>query len=369
MNNEQYIFTDNMSVGYDGKTLIDNINIRLKRGEILTLIGPNGAGKSTILKSITRQLSLISGCVYIDGFDMNKISYKELARKMSVVLTDRINPELMTCYDIVATGRYPYTGKLGVLSENDKCRVYESMQLVEALDLADKDFLNISDGQRQRILLARAICQEPEIIILDEPTSFLDIRHKLELLTILKNMVIKNNIAVVMSLHELDLAQKISDYIICINNNRIDRCGEPEEIFDEEYIEKLYNVTRGSYNNLFGCLEMERNVSEPEIFIIGGNASAGNAYRKLWRKGIAFATGVLHENDVDYQIAKSLASKVIHQPAFEVISDEKFDEALQIAAKCKKVYCPLKTYGILNEKNHELLEKMLAMGIEVCYDL
>jgi len=369
LQNEQYFYTDTLSVGYNGKALIENINMRLKRGEILTLIGPNGAGKSTILKSITKQLSLISGCVYIDGLNMSDISEKELSTKLSVVLTDRINPELMTCYDVVATGRYPYTGRLGILSESDKKKVFEAMERVEALELADRDFLNISDGQRQRIFLARAICQEPEIIVLDEPTSFLDIRHKLELLSILKNMVKKNNIAVIMSLHELDLAQKISDFVICVNDGRIEKCGEPEEIFSEEYIQKLYNLTKGSYNSFFGCLEMDRNTGEPEIFIIGGNSSAGNIYRKIWRKGIPFATGVLHENDVDYQIAKALASKVVSQPAFEPISDENLNKAVEIASKCRKICCPLKSFGILNEKNSELLEKVLALGVEICYDL
>ena len=212
--NEFYVQTEQMTVGYDGKPLIRNIEIRLKRGEILTLIGPNGAGKSTILKSMTKQLKLVGGTVYLGGEQMNRMSGKEVAKKLAVVMTERLRPELMTCEDIVATGRYPYTGTLGILSEKDWEKVHEAMALVHAGDFKDRDFTAVSDGQRQRILLARAICQEPEIIVLDEPTSFLDIRHKLELLTILKDMVVKQNTAVLMSLHELDLAQKISDSVI-----------------------------------------------------------------------------------------------------------------------------------------------------------
>ena len=200
---EYFVHSEQMTVGYDGKPLIKDIEIRLNRGEILTLIGPNGAGKSTILKSLTRQLKLISGTVYLDQELMSHMSGKEVARKLAVVTTERIRPELMTCEDIVATGRYPYTGTLGNPFEGRLGkRLHNAMEMVHALEFKDRDFTAISDGQRQRILLARAICQEPEIIVLDEPTSFLDIRHKLELLSILKKMVLEHHTAVLMSLHE-----------------------------------------------------------------------------------------------------------------------------------------------------------------------
>ena len=249
---EQYFFrTDQLTVGYDGKPLIREINIQLKKGEILTLIGPNGAGKSTILKSITRQLATISGTVYLDKEKMAKMTNKEVSQKLAVVLTERMRPELMTCEDIVATGRYPYTGTLGILSAEDKTKVKKSMETVHAWDLKDRDFTAISDGQRQRILLARAICQEPEIIVLDEPTSFLDIRHKLELLSILRSMAKEKGITVIMSLHELDLAQKISDQVICVHGDYIEKYGTPEEIFTSEYIEKstTYKQTQQLYNS------------------------------------------------------------------------------------------------------------------------
>ena len=182
---DAFLKTDHLQVGYKGKPLISEICLSVQRGEILTLIGPNGAGKSTILKSIARQLALIGGKVLLDGKDMGTQSLKETARRMSVMLTDRTKPELMTCHDIVAAGRYPYTGALGILSETDEKAIEDALELVHAREIAFRDFNAISDGQRQRVLLARALCQEPEIIVLDEPTSFLDIRHKLELLEII----------------------------------------------------------------------------------------------------------------------------------------------------------------------------------------
>ena len=308
---EYFVHSEQMTVGYDGKPLIRDIEIRLNRGEILTLIGPNGAGKSTILKSLTRQLKLVGGTVYLDQKLMSQMSGKEVAQKLAVVTTERIRPELMTCEDIVATGRYPYTGALGILSEEDWQKVHKAMEMVHALDFKDRDFTEISDGQRQRILLARAICQEPEVIVLDEPTSFLDIRHKLELLSILKKMVLEHHTAVLMSLHELDLAQKISDYVICVHGDRIEKYGTPEEIFTSEYIHHLYGITTGSYNASFGCLEMGAPAGKPQVFVIGGNGRGIPVYRKLQRAGIPFIAGVIHSNDLDYDVAKALAAEVI----------------------------------------------------------
>ncbi len=357
-----FFYTDQLTVGYDGKPLIREINIRLDKGKILTLIGPNGAGKSTILKSITRQLSLISGTVYLDKEEMSCMTNKEVSRKLAVVLTEQMRPELMTCEDVVATGRYPYTGTLGILSGEDKQKVRNAMEMVHAWDLKDRDFTAISDGQRQRLLLARAICQEPEIIILDEPTSFLDIRHKLELLAILKKLVLEKNLTVIMSLHELDLAQKISDQVICVHGDYIEKYGIPEEIFTSDYIKKLYGITRGSYNAEFGCVEMEPPAGEPEVFVIGGNGSGIPVYRKLQRQGIPFITGVLHTNDADYQVARELAGEVITEKPFECISRENFAKALKAMKKCREVYCPLKEFGTANARNQELLKEAEKSG-------
>ena len=331
---EYFVHSEQMTVGYDGKPLIRDIEIRLNRGEILTLIGPNGAGKSTILKSLTRQLKLVGGTVYLDQKLMSQMSGKDVARKLAVVTTERIRPELMTCEDIVATGRYPYTGTLGILSEGDWEKVHKAMDMVHALDLKDRDFTAISDGQRQRILLARAICQEPEVIVLDEPTSFLDIRHKLELLSILKKMVLEHHTAVLMSLHELDLAQKISDYVICVHGDRIEKYGTPEEIFTSEYIHHLYGITTGSYNAAFGCLEMAAPEGKPQVFVIGGNGKGIPVYRKLQRAGIPFIAGVIHSNDLDYDVAKALAAEVISEEAFEAVTEEHLEKAEKMMDDC-----------------------------------
>ena len=353
---EDYIWTENMTVGYGKTPLIRQIGIHVRAGEIVTLIGPNGAGKSTILRSVIRQLGLLEGTVYLDGMPMKGMGEREIAKRMSILMTERIHPELMNCEDVVGTGRYPYTGRMGLLTAEDRGKVREAMELVHAWDLASRDFSQISDGQKQRILLARAICQDPSVIVLDEPTSFLDIRHKLELLTILKDLVRRKKVAVLMSLHELDLAQKLSDYIVCVKGEYIERCGTPEEIFTSSYITGLYGITKGSYYAEFGCLEMEPVKGKPQVFVIGGNGSGIPVYRRLQRMGIPFAAGILHENDVDYPIARALASQVISEMPFEPIREETYDRAAEVLASCGQVICCLKEFGTLNDKNRKLAE-------------
>lgn len=360
-----FIYTENMAVGYDKTPLIEQIELHVRRGEIVTLIGPNGAGKSTILRSVIRQLGLLDGTVYLNGVSMKTMSEKQIATQMSVLMTERIHPELMSCEDVVGTGRYPYTGRLGLLTAEDKKKVQEALALVHAEEIAERDFSQISDGQKQRILLARAICQEPQAIILDEPTSFLDIRHKLELLTILKDLVNEKKVAVLMSLHELDLAQKLSDYIVCVNGNTIDRCGTPEEIFTSSYITKLYGITKGSYHARLGCLEMEPVQGTPRVFVIGGSGTGIPIYRRLQRKGIPFAAGILHENDVEYAVAEALAAEVIKELAFEPISDTVYAHAMAVLNSCENVICCLKEFGTINERNRQLA----ALGKEKLIDI
>lgn len=358
-----FVETKEMTVGYRGVPLIRDIALSVHRGEILTLIGPNGSGKSTILKSLIRQLALIGGTVYLDGKSLQTLPERDLARTMSVLLTEHVRPELMTCWDVAAAGRYPYTGRLGLLSDEDRVKVNEALALVGADELADRDFSCISDGQRQRVLLARAICQEPEVIVLDEPTSFLDIRYKLELLTVLKQLVREKQVAVILSLHEIDLAQKLSDRLICVHNGRIERCGTPEQVFTGDYIRTLYDLERGTYNEQFGSLELERVTGEPRVFVIGGGGSGTALYRRLQRRGIPFAAGVLPENDVELPTARALAVETVTERAYQPIGEDAYARAQALVRQCGNAVCCLDLFGPVNEKNRVLRDWAQQEGL------
>ncbi len=359
---QTYLTADDLTVGYRKKPVLSNISMKISRGSIVTLIGPNGAGKSTILKSVIRELSPLGGSVFLDGTSIEDYSDSDFAKKTAVVMTGRPDPELMTCFDVAAAGRYPYTGRFGILSQEDKKKVREALELVQCGSLAGVQFRNTSDGQKQRILLARAICQEPELLVLDEPTSFLDVRHKLELLEILKKLVQERNVAVLMSLHELDLAERVSDYVLCAENGIIGRAGTPSEVFEKDYIAKLYGIERGSYMTSLGFPELPKADGAPRVFVIGGMGSGIPVYHALNRAGIPFAAGVIHENDMEYQTAEALAAEVIPEIPFEPVGEQAFLRAKKILESCEAVLCPLKLFGTMNKKNRELLRIGTGLG-------
>lgn len=360
-----YFTTDGLAVGYDGNVLIRDIALSLESGDILTLIGPNGAGKSTILKTIARHLEPLAGEVRLGGRPLVDLSSCQLARELAVVLTDRLRTEMLTCQDIVETGRYPYTGRMGLLDDDDRSTVERYMKLTSTWEIRDRDFMRISDGQKQRVLLARALCQEPRVILLDEPTSFLDIRYQVELLGILRAMAKENRIAVIMSLHELDMAQKISDYILCVKGDRIFRFGTPEDIFTRETIRELYDLDKGSYDPLFGSVELARANEPAQVFVIAGGGSGIPVFRALQKRGIGFSTGVLHVGDVDWALANDLAHEVIEERAFEPIGEVALERAEAAIRRCNTVLCALEGYGTMNRGNEQLERFALESGIPI----
>ena len=363
MMREAILSTEQLTVGYRNTPVVKDVEIRVEAGEILCLIGPNGAGKSTILKTLIRQLQPIGGLVLLENAQLAEIKERDLAKKSAAVLTGRIDPEYMTCEEIVEAGRYPYTGLLGILSEQDREKVDDAIQTVGIEEIRKREFSQISDGQRQRVMLARALCQEPRLLVMDEPTSFLDIRNKLEFMGILRRLARDKQIAVIMSLHELELAQKFTDRIVCVCNGTITASGSPEEIFSGETIRELYGVEHGSFDPVLGTVEAERNTDPPCVFVIGGGGSGIPVYRRLQREGVPFAVGVLPENDMDLPVASALASVVITDCADEPISEAKAEEALKILKECEHVLCTVKVFGSVNRENGKLLDYAAKHGL------
>ena len=359
---EYYFATRGLSVGYDGKPVLRDLSIGIRKGEIVTLIGPNGAGKSTVLKSIARQLRVLAGTVELEGGDLFARSAREIAARMAMVLTERVHPELMTCRDVVAMGRYPYTGRLGILSPADEAQVEAALDTVRVRELAERDFNAVSDGQRQRVLLARAICQEPEILVLDEPTSYLDIRYKLDLLGILRAMARERGVTVVMSLHEIDLAQKVSDKILCVKGDSVARFGTPAEVFTDAGIRALYDLEADSYDTAFGSIELPRVDGTPQAFVLCGGGTGIPVFRRLQLEGVPFAAGILPTNDLDCRLARRLAVDVVTEAPFSPISEAALERAMALMRAVPRLIDAGVEIGPGSQCLRELIEAAKRLG-------
>ena len=356
--------TNNLSVGYNNKVVISNINVEVKNGEILCLLGSNGAGKTTLLRSLSKLISPIKGEIYLNGVNINCISRKALSKKMALVLTNRLLGDLMTVQDIVNIGRYPYTGVFGSLSKKDLIMVDEALESVDALHLKKRYFDELSDGEKQKVLVARALVQEPEIIILDEPTTHLDIKHRLELINILKKLSKEKSISVILSLHEIDIALKSCDKVALIKNNKVIAYGQPEDVVDEDIINSLYELDDKNFNSLLGSVEIS-NKSKNEVFIIGGGGKATPIYRAFTKKGIGLYSGIIHENDIDYEIGRTMGIKMFTENPFEPISDESFDLAIRNLNDSKIIIDTGFSVGETNKRNIDIIKEALKLDKKV----
>ena len=250
--------TNALAIGYGKAALARDIALGAAKGQVLALIGPNGAGKSTLLKTLAGQLAPLGGAVLLDGQELARIPGNARAQKLALMLPHTRRTELTTCFEFAAAGRIPYTGRLGILSAEDKKQIQNSLELVGAAHLANRDFNCVSDGQRQRILLARAVCQQPQVLLLDEPTSFLDVKGKIELLTILQKLAHEQQLAVIVTLHELDMAQKIADAVVCVSPHGVSAPMSPAQAFARENIKVLYGLTEAQYSAVFGPPKPEK---------------------------------------------------------------------------------------------------------------
>ena len=254
MSGAQHMAVRDVMAGYHGKVVLDGLSFEVPRGGILVLIGPNGAGKSTVLRTLSRALLPMQGTVTLDGRDLQRYSGEALARELAVMLTDRAKPELMTVRDVVSLGRYPYTGRLGRLDAEDEVQVKDAMEAMDVMELRERDFRELSDGQKQRVLLARALAQDPKLLILDEPTGYLDIHYKLQLLRVLRAKA-QAGMTIVASLHEIELARLLADQLLTVKDGHAGHSGTPEEIFREEIIAPLYDISAEEFRLLYGRAE------------------------------------------------------------------------------------------------------------------
>ena len=252
---EPILRTEHLTFTYPGeeRPTLGDLSLEIARGSFVAVLGHNGSGKSTLAKHFNAILLPTGGKVYVDGMDTSDEN-NLLAVRATVGMVFQ-NPDNQIVANVVEDDVAFAPENLGVPPQEIRARVDAALKQVGMYDFRLHAPHLLSGGQKQRVAIAGVIAMQPKCIVLDEPTSFLDIRYKLELLSVLKRMVRENDLAVLLSLHELDLARRISDTVICVAGDRIDRIGTPEEIFTSDYIAQLYHLERGKYDECFSTLE------------------------------------------------------------------------------------------------------------------
>jgi len=233
---------DGVEFYYDSCKALDEISFQVGEGEFIGLVGPNGSGKTTLLKVIDRLLKPRSGVVYLDCRKISEMSWKELAREIAMVPQNTQLDFNFTVFDVVMMGRHPYLGRFSIEGELDEEKVKCWMKLTNTLHLAERSIKEISGGERQRVLIARALAQEPRVLLLDEPTANLDICYQIEIMSLLRSLVKKLRLTIICAIHDLNLAAKYSDRIILLNGGRIRKIGKPEEVLTRETLKEVFGV-------------------------------------------------------------------------------------------------------------------------------
>ncbi len=230
------ITTTNLAIAYEDKLIVDGLNMNIPKGKITTIIGPNGCGKSTVLKTIGRILKPKEGLVYLNGDDIRNLSTKEVAQKMAILPQSPQAQGGLTVGELVSYGRFPHKNGFGKLSPEDKKVIQWALDITKLTELEVTMVDNLSGGQRQRVWIAMALAQQTDLILLDEPTTYLDMAYQLEVLELLYNLNRKQSCTIVMVLHDLNLAARFADYMIAIRSGSIISHGTPEEIMTKKVL-------------------------------------------------------------------------------------------------------------------------------------
>ena len=236
------IKTESLSIGYTDQLLFENLDLHIPRGEISVFVGSNGCGKSTLLRSIARLLKPTSGSVLLDGKDVHRMSSKDVAKKMGILPQSPVSPEGLSVHDLVKQGRYPHQSWLKRWTEEDTEKVEAAMEATRISDLRDRAVDTLSGGQRQRAWIAMTLAQDTDVILLDEPTTYLDMTHQIEILDLLFELNEKKDRTIVMVLHDLNLASRYAHNIIAIKNGKVHEQGKPEDIITCDLVRSVFGM-------------------------------------------------------------------------------------------------------------------------------
>ncbi|MFZ7119932.1 MAG: ABC transporter ATP-binding protein [Eubacteriaceae bacterium] len=356
--------TKNITVSYGEKIILKRLNICIEEGEFVGIIGPNGTGKSTLIKAITDVIDINSGEIIVNNTNNKELSKRERAKLIAVVPQEFSIDFDFTAFDIVMMGRNPHSYEKKKTENNDFEIVKEAMILTNTWVFKDSYFNKLSGGERQRIIVARAIAQQSKIILLDEPTSHLDIHHQLEVMELIHMLKKKRNITVIAVLHDVNMAARFSDRLVLLNDGNVVAEGTPQEVIKEEYLSELYHMEMIVRDNkILGKKEIiplrviknESIQKNLRIHVICGGGTGEEIIEKLNSLGFIVTAGVINEGDSDWELCKILNIKCVDALPFSGISEEESKDNLQFINNADCVLISNVPFGTGNLKNLQVL--------------
>lgn len=328
---------DGLHAGYSGVAILQGVSIELRESEFAGVIGPNGSGKTTLLRSMSRVLPPMSGSVSLDGRDIYSIPARDFARRVAVVPQDTLVAFDFSVLEIVLMGRSPRLGRFAVEGQRDVDIALEALARTGTAHLKDRQINALSGGERQRVMVARALAQEPEVLLLDEPTSHLDISFQFEIMDLVKSLNRERGMTILAGLHDLNLASQYCDRLILIGQGSVQADGSPDEVITADNIRRVYGAevwvrkhpaTARPYviAGVKPKARMDRDIlSKTTVHVIGGGGTAAPVLAKLARRGYSLTCGVLNVGDADQEVAEALDVPHVSQQLFAQTTPESLE--------------------------------------------
>jgi iron complex transport system ATP-binding protein len=365
---------ESVSFRYPGREIFHDLSLSLEEGEVVGLIGPNSSGKTTLLKILDGILCPDRGEVFLEGKQVRRLPRSEIARMIAVVPQEMEVPFSFTAGEIVLMGRAPYLGRFAWEKKKDLDIAREGMALTDVLDLEKRPFFELSQGERQRVLMARAIAQEPKVILLDEPTSHLDINHQVELNELIRRLNEDRNLTVLNISHDLNLAAEYSQRIVLLHRGTIFAAGPPAEVLTEENIRRGYETTVLVEKNPLSGAPRVVPIGRPResqalrrgtVHVICGAGSGIDSARRLLLRGYRVSLGVLNVGDTDQKMGKTLGLTMALEEPFSPISERSYRDNQELIHRADRIVVERFLVGPGNLLNLQAAIESLQKGKKV----
>jgi iron complex transport system ATP-binding protein len=357
---------------YGSVKVLEDIRFSVKSGDFVGILGPNGSGKTTLLSSISRTLRPRKGRILIDDIDVYSLSSTEAAKQMAVVPQETIINFNFTVIDIVLMGRNPYISRFEMESEKDLEIARRCMEFTKTSDLAQRRVRELSGGEKQRVIVARALAQEPKILLLDEPTTHLDINNQLEIMDLIKTLCRHEKLAVLGVFHDFNLAARYCDRCILINSGRMIDQGSIHEVLTPENVEKVFNVRSVVHRHpiagsihIVGRSKPAMQMKDFSVHLVCGGGTGFSIMARLLDSGYRVTAGILHADDADNEAAKSLGIPVVTEASFSQFTEDHLKANFEWIEASDLVVVTGVPFGQTNLPNLELVRKAVEKGKRV----